>query len=127
MAISDWAFRSQSQLSSSAYLVWNCASDAGLAIAYVTVAVAKRPHARFPCVSCPRVRCSTSESPQDRSSSARRSRDCGVLSMPNFSGSLAALIPLSRSAHTAPATENLGREVVERDDAALGSAGDLAQ
>ena len=55
------------------------------------MAVAKPPSARLPCISLPTARCSPSESPQDRSHPATRSRDGGVLSMPNFSCSPPAL------------------------------------
>jgi hypothetical protein len=59
-------------------------------VAYFTIAVAKPPNACFPSISEPTMCCSTSDSPQDRSNSASRSLDGGVLSMPNFSGSPAA-------------------------------------
>jgi hypothetical protein len=47
----------------------------------------------FISVSFPNVRCSQSKSPQDWRNSVRRSRDGGVLSIPNVSGSPATLVP----------------------------------
>src|SRR5690606_35458334 len=61
-------------------------------VTHCTAAIAKPPQARFPGVSGPSVRCSTSESPHDWRSLERCSRDGGVLTNPNWSGSPAALV-----------------------------------